>query len=367
MDVGVVAVDVSNVCRDDALPGSVGLHRLDLVVEAWRSQVSRFAEVQLVADRSLLALLSKADRRRAGELRRRQELLVIRREADERLLDLAEDTGGCVLSRERFLDKRRSRRRWLPERFFSWEIDQGEVKIIRRGTRNTQPFEISRKEEQKRAQARGIPDLNHPVSRRHWACISDTPCPTRDATPDVLQALPLLRRERALCPGCGCPLEDRGPRRAEAELKVVVEETVVGRFTVKQGKEVSFGRLSMPDTRTLEDIARTGTFADVGRVHAELRLQGRDVAVRPVDDDHQVWIREWDSKKRRFGTERRIRHRDGFTVIAARDALRLGARLELQRSGRSIAEAEATREAAEPAPWRQRTTEKESPPGGRGA
>lgn len=357
VDVGVVAVDVANVCRDDSLPGRVGLHRLDMVVEAWRSQVSHFAEVHLVADRSLLSDLPKSDRRLVGELRRRRELLVSRKEADDRLLDLAEDTGGCVLSRERFLDKRRGRR-WVPERFFSWQIDRGEVRIVRRVPRNTQPYEISRKEEQKRAQALGIPDLRHPAARRSWACVSNLACPTRDATPDVLQVLPLLERGRALCPGCGHPLEDRGPRQAEAEMKIVVDEIVVARFTVRQGETISFGRLAMPDTRALAELAWAGAFADIGRVHLEMLLQGRHLAVRPVSDDHPVWVRSWSSNSRRYGRERRLRHRDGLTSVGLRDTLRLGTKLELQRSGRSIAEAEAVKEPTERAPWRRWRTGK---------
>jgi hypothetical protein len=357
VDVGVVAVDVANVCRDNALPGRVGLDRLDLVVEAWRSQISHFAELHLVADRSLLSDLSKPDRRRLGELRRRRELLVSRRHADERVLELAEATGGCVLSRDRFLDKRRGRS-WAPERFFCWTVDQGKVTITRRRQRNTQPYEISRKEEQKLAEALGIPDLRHPAARRRWACVSKVTCPTREATPDALQVLPLLKRERALCPGCGHPLEDRGPRQTEAEMKIVVDELVAGRFAIKQGETIAFGRLAMPDTRALAELAWTGAFADLGRVHAELRLNGKRLAVRPVDEDHPVWVRGWISKNRRFGREQKLRQRDGFTSVDLRDALVIGERVELQRSGRCIAEAEAARASAEPQPWQQWYTEK---------
>lgn len=280
---------------------------------------------------------------RAGEL-------FLHSKADEPLLDHAEAHSGSVLSRDRFLDARRERS-WVPERFFTWEVDEA-VQIVRQGSRNTQAFDVSRKLEQKLAQAQGLPSLRHPATRRRWACVSEIPCLTRESAPDFLRVLPLLELDVALCPGCRQPLRDLGMRPTEAELKVVVDEKTVARFTVRQGEKVSFGRLILPDTAELSELARKGTFAGVGRAHADLRLSGKRVAIRPVDDRHSVTLHRWDSQKRRFGRGQELQHADGFTAIGLRDTLLIGNRLELVRSGRSIGEAEELSQNSDSSPWR---------------
>jgi hypothetical protein len=353
IDTGLVSVDVANACRDHRLPGRVGLHRLDLLLNAWRAQVFRHAEFHLVADRSLLDDLSRDDKRLVKRMRRAGELFV-HPQADAPLLAHAEAHGGSVLSRDRFLDARRSGP-WTPERFFTWEIGDS-VQIVRQASRNTQPFDISRKVEQKMAQAQGLPDLRHNVARRRWACVSEDPCLTRESSPDFLRVLPMLEGELVLCPGCRHPLRDLGMRPSEAELKVVVDDQTLARFTVRQGQAVAFGRLTLPDTADLAELARKGVFAGVGRVHADLRLSGKRVAVRPVDNRHRVEMRCWDSKKRRFRREQELRHADGFTAIGLRDIILIGERFELVRSGRSIAEAEELTGSHEASPWRFQST-----------
>ena len=124
VDIGLVGVDVSNVCRDHKLPGTVGFDRLNLVLEAWRAQLSRYAEFHLIADESLLDYLSKDERRLAKRMARAGELDLLP-EADEPLLDYAETHGGCVLSRNRFLAERPGRS-WVRERFLTWEIAEAE-------------------------------------------------------------------------------------------------------------------------------------------------------------------------------------------------------------------------------------------------
>lgn len=354
IDVGVVSVDVSNVCRDDRLPRGIGLHRLDLVLSGWRAQLCRHAEFHLFADRSLLRNLPRDDKRLARQMQRSGELSV-HLKADGVLLDHAETHGGSVISRDRFLDEREGRS-WVRERFFTWVIVDDEVKIVRRESRNTQPYDISRKVEQKLAQSRGFPDLRHPAARKQWACVSDVSCLTRELTPDALQVLPLLEGDLAICPSCRLPLRELGMRPDEAELKLIVDDATLTRFTLRQGERISFGRLTMPDTAALAELALKGVFAGVGRVHADLRLLGKRVAIRPVDDRHRVAVRRWDSQRRRFQREHELRHADGFTAIGLRDTLLIGDRLELVRSGRSIAEAEELSDTDDGAAWRLRST-----------
>ena len=350
IDIGLVGVDVSNACRDQRLPGQIGLDRLNLVLDAWRTQLARHAEFHLIADQSLLQYLSHDDKRTARLMSRAGDLLLLP-EADEPLLDYAEAQGGTVLSRDRFLAERPGRS-WVPERFFSWEITEEGVRIVRQPSRNTQPFDISRKVEQKLARARGFRDLRHSAARKRWACTSSVSCLTRESSPDFLRVLPLREDGQILCPGCREPLLDLGARPGEAELKLVVDDNTLARFTIRQGPKVAFGRLFLPDTAKLAELAQKGVFAGLGRVHADLRMADSRLAVRPVDDRHRVKIRRWDAKRRRFEREHEIRHADGFTAVGLRDILLIGDRLELVRSGRSIAEAEELTDRHDIAPWR---------------
>jgi hypothetical protein len=350
IDIGLVGVDVSNACRDQRLLGQIGFNRLNLVLEAWREQLARHAEFHLIADDSLLQYLSPDDQRAAKKMSRSGELLLLP-EADEPLLDYAEAHSGTVLSRDRFLAERPGRN-WVPERFFSWELITDEVRIVRQPSRNTQPFDISRRIEQKLARARGLRDLKRPAARKRWACTSSVACLTRESSPDFLRVLPLREDGQILCPGCRQPLLDLGPRPGEAELKLVVDDDTLARFTIRQGQQVAFGRLILPDTAKLAELAQRGVFAGVGRVHADLRMADSRLAVRPVDDRHRVKIRPWNQKRRRYEREREVRHGSGFTPVGLRDILRIGDQLELVRSGRSIAEAEELTDHHGIEPWR---------------
>ena len=338
MDIGLVGVDVSNVCRDHTLPGDVGFDRLNLVLDAWREQVCRHSEFHLIADESLLQYLSPSEVRLAKRMRHAGALGLVP-EADEPLLDYAQAHDGCVLSRDRFLAERPGRT-WVPERFFTWDMTDEGLRVMRQPSRNTQPFDISRGVEQKLARQRGFRDLRRPTLRKRWACVSDAPCLTRELSPDFLRALPLREDDRIICPGCREPLLDLGPRPNEAELKLVVEDDTLARFTIREGRPIAFGRLVLPDTADLADRAREGAFSGLGRVHADLQMEDAQLLLRPVDDRHHVEIRRWNAERRTYGRPRLIRHADGFTPVGVRDTVLLADRLELVRSGRSIAEAE---------------------------
>ena len=365
VDSGSVAVDVSNVCRARALPLPVGLHRLDLVLDAWREQICRHAEVFLVADDSLLPELervSAADLARARRMQASGELQVVPvRRADDVLLDWAQQHGACVLSDDGFRDKRRDGRPawlWNPQRFFAWEVRDGAVRIVPRASRGTRSFDISRAIEQKAIRAAGITKARRDVLSRRWACTSDVPCVTRQMTPDVIQVLPAILDGVPCCPGCGAPLQDRGARVPEAELKVAVDGETQARFTLRQGRPLTFGRLTLPDTPAFAALASDGAFDGVGRRHVELRREVDDVYARPVDDRHAVRVRPWDKQGKRFGREREL-PATGFTAVGLHDRLLLGEHVSLRRSGRSIAEAAETAELAadaDAAPWQRAGT-----------
>lgn len=354
--VSILVVDVANVCLDGSLPGFVSLSRLELVLDAWRQQICQYVEVLLVVDKSLLRKLPPADRQRVKRLRRQGSLWIRSRDADDLLLDMAEDKGGCVLSKDRFLDKRRGRR-WNEDRFYSWSMRGNAIRVGRRPSQNTQPYDISRKEEQKLARLRGIDDLRHPALRRRWACVSEAACETRDATPEFLEVLPALDHITPVCPGCGHPLEDRGTRPNRAELKLVFDEVELARFSLTQGETIPFGRTMMPQSGKVVALGRKGKLSDIGREHVHVRLVGKRVAARPADDGHPVWVHRWDSDRRRF--DRRVQlHPGRFTAVGLRDILLVGERLELHRSGRSIVEAQSLGDPEADESWQAWRTDK---------
>lgn len=337
VDIGLVGVDVSNVCRDHRLPGAISFDRLHLLRGAWREQVCRHSEFHLIADESLLQYLPPSEKRLAKRMERAGELELVP-EADEPLLDYAEAQNGTVLSRDRFLAERPGRA-WVRERFFTWDVTDEGIRITRQPSRNTQPFDISRRVEQKLARVQGFSDLRRPALRKRWAC-ANVSCQTREFSPDFLRVLPLREGDRIVCPGCGEALRDLGARPSEAELKLMVDGELLASFTIRQGQRVAFGRLVLPDTADLAERARAGVFAGLGRVHADLQMEGAQLSLRPVDDRHRVEIRRWIGKRRKFARSQDLRHSDGFTAVGVRDIVLLADRLELVRSGRSIAEAE---------------------------
>ena len=85
-------------------------------------------------------------------------------------------------------------------------------------------------------------------------------------------------------------------RPNEAELKLLFDDDLLGRFTIRQGETIAFGRQAMPDSAELSELARKGAFAKVGRVHAHLQMLGKRLAVRPTEARHRVWVRTWDSR-----------------------------------------------------------------------
>jgi hypothetical protein len=353
LDVGTLAVDVANVCLDKRLPGRAGLRRLDLVINAWRAEVCRHVDLHLVIDASALRRLSLLGRLRAWRMRRAGRLIVAH-DADEALLDHVERHGGCLLSCDRFLDKRPGRQ-WQPHHLFAWEVRGQMLRIIPRPPRNTQPYDISEAVERKALRTLGISRADL-LALRRWTCESDVPCVTRLVSPDALLVAPIQRGGRPCCPGCEQPLRDRGDRRLAVELKLVIDDAVRLRFTITEGEPLAFGRFVLPDTAELAALAREGALDGLGRRHVELRRDTRGLAARPVDDRHMVRYERWAKRRRRFEPAVPLSPGD-FTVIPRRDRLLLTDRVVLMRSGRSIAEAEELDRLASAGAWQRMQTE----------
>jgi hypothetical protein len=361
VDIGIVGVDLAGVCHDPRPGAPDGLHRLEPVLGAWRRQLSRHAEFRFFADRPLLKELGREGRRPLKVMRQAGELEVSSAAADL-LLAHAAGNDGCLLAGERLFGTYRGRSS-RPERNFTWAVGEegvrafGEegVRIVRAGDAGGRfPF-AAPAPSGATSDAGSLADLRKTAVRERWQCASDVPCLTRETSPDFLRVLPLIEREAILCPGCRQPPRPLGKRPDEAELQVAFGDETVARFVLGADDEIAFGRLMFPETARLYELARERAFTDVGKVHAQLRMDGDRVAVRPVDARHPVAMRRWSPRWRRLGRERELRHGDGFVPLEPRDRLLVGKRLELFRSPRSIAEAEELRR-GDDSYWRLHTT-----------
>ncbi len=119
-----VVIDVSNVARDDRLPGcgaAACWDRVESVRRAWIDMTRSGAGVLLVADASLGRHLGDHCRPTYNRLRTAKEVLV-HDLADTEILGIAEVNDAAVISRDYFKDHR-STFPWIQgnsDRFFVW-------------------------------------------------------------------------------------------------------------------------------------------------------------------------------------------------------------------------------------------------------
>src|SRR3954451_1698180 len=120
-----IVVDLSNVCRDDALGGSgPSWERYLSILEAWRRKYGRLPRGVAIADASLRPRLSNVDARAFDDDVRRGVLRVARGDADVEILAFASETGARVVSRDGFRGHRNVHP-WIQGdtgRFIGWRV-----------------------------------------------------------------------------------------------------------------------------------------------------------------------------------------------------------------------------------------------------
>lgn len=277
-------VDVSNVCWSPYLP-PLGRQapvwgRLDLVMAAWRAQHGADAQLELVADDSLVRVLGPDAR--AFHALKRDGGIRTASVADDEILRLAQAGGLHVITRDHYIDHRAAHE-WIeqtPERFHAWETVDGVVSLAPLGIRRRSAQDVSQAVEVKRLRYSAKLDARNPAHRKilqtRWNC-ENTSCRQAAQWQGQLLAWPRVSPEGiAVCPSCSRPLAALGPRAALHEVVVADAASHLGimRFPLEVDCPVIVGRGSAVKGIDLAMYAEGGQspIDTVSRQHLMLRL-----------------------------------------------------------------------------------------------
>jgi hypothetical protein len=245
-------VDVSNVCWSPYLP-PLGRQapvwdRLGLVMSAWRSQHGADAELELVADDSLVRVLgpdarSFLDLKRGGGIRTASV-------ADDEILRLAREGALHVITRDHYIDHRAAHR-WIdrsPERFHAWDTVDDVVRLAPLGIRLRSAQDVSQAREVKVLRYAAKLDAKNQAHRKilqtRWKC-PNMSCRQAAQWQGQLLAWPGISPEGdAVCPSCRRQLVGLGPRASLHEVVVANLESLeeLLRFPLEVDCPVIVGR-----------------------------------------------------------------------------------------------------------------------------
>lgn len=335
----LVVLDLSNLCRDARL--------LDAGVAADLSLLDRFtaaldelglgaAAVYSVADRSLLPLLSPADRRRARDMQGdgRLETSAV---ADERLLDMAFGHDAAAHALVASLDNFDDFRRMYPaiqgctDRFIGWEPSGDGLVVHWRDMGVHGHRRLSRKEESAQLKERRLrrTSIVERAVATYFRCHSDS-CILAQLWPDRLPDLPRYddAKDTFICPSCMDPLEVGANRPAAAQVIVFLRGAEQFRILLEQGDGVVLGRRDASGCIGLASRLPAGAADAVGRRHLRLYLENRDVFVEELGSRNG-------SAYRRRGLDRQLEQ--GDRVMLSHDAtVALPEGITVERSGRAL-------------------------------
>ncbi|NUP38347.1 MAG: FHA domain-containing protein [Streptomyces sp.] len=337
-------IDVANVVREPALGGerAADLGRLAGVLDAL-ADFARDPSVQVYAitDRSLLAdgRLTPAERRDLDRWFADGRLEVLPR-ADDRILELADALGLRVVSADNFLDFHRAYP-WIAgdrDRFLRPVLQHdGRIGVRPRVMPVPEEWQVSRKEEEGLLLQAGVvrrwerSAAHRAVLGREWRC-PEPGCPLFGSADRPGTALPRRRKDRVLCPTHGVPLADAGPRRPRAQVKVVMDGTVRGRFMVTEGDPVAVGRAPAGGGVALGAWVDGTAVESVSRTHVVLSYE--DGALSVLDERSANGTR---IRRRLPGRQTEVPLRRGAARILRRgESVVLHDRLELLPSGREF-------------------------------
>ncbi|WP_329137285.1 FHA domain-containing protein [Streptomyces sp. NBC_01476] len=336
-------VDVANVVREPGLGGDrpADLARLEGLLDALAA-FTRDPTVQVYAitDRSLLA----DGRLTAGERERldrwyRDGLLEVLPRADDRILELADALELRVVSADNFLDFHRAYP-WIPgtrHRFLRPFLEpDGRIGVRPRIMPVPPEWQVSRKEEEGILLEAGVlrrwaPSAHRAVLSRDWRC-PEADCPLFGAGERPGTALPRRHKDRVVCPTHGLQLTDTGPLPRRAQVKVVMDGTVRGRFMVTAGRPLAVGRAPADGGVALGAWVNSASVDSVSRTHVVLSYDGKGLTVVDERSANGTRIRH----SRPTGEELLPLHHGTVWRLRTGDSVMLHDRLELLPSGRQF-------------------------------
>jgi FHA domain len=242
-------LDMSNIVRYTRLGGEgpADLVRLERVGEALATLYGAATVAMFsVADRSLLAqpeLFRDPAQRRTLRRWAGSGLIHEVPKADVQLLQIAEETGLPIITRDRFVGHRREFP-WLNDRddaVLEPQADPFGYVYLRHVTLNRKDdWELSQREEKDLFLQQGLSGQPE-VLGRYWSC-PERRCARHDPASGRFVLLPRASDGRLICDVHGEVMNDRGPRPRVAQLKVMRDGREELRFTVAEGEPVSVGR-----------------------------------------------------------------------------------------------------------------------------
>jgi hypothetical protein len=199
--------------------------------------------------------------------------------ADDLILEQAAGGGMAVLTRDHYIDHRRTHR-WIeqhPERFLRWRTAGGAVQFEPLGITSAAHQLVSQHEEAKELKRAGLDTRRHrEILATRWRCANPL-CLQARMWQDALLLWPLVDRDdRAICPGCRTPLAAIGPRAAVRQLIVSAADdpdVEVIRFPLEAGTPVVLGRGRLECGVSLDGLERSpARIGRLSRQHAAVRL-----------------------------------------------------------------------------------------------
>jgi hypothetical protein len=342
-------IDVSNVCWSPYLP-PLGRQapvwdRLGLVMSAWWAQHGDDAQFELVADDSLARVLGPGAREFLAF--KRDGLIRTASVADGEILQLAQELGLHVITRDHYIDHRAAHP-WIeqsPERFHAWDTaPDGLITLAPLGIRTRSAQDVSQAVEVKRLRHSARLDAKNPAHRKmlqtRWNC-ENTACRQSAQWQGQLLTWPRVSPEgAALCPSCSRPLASLGPRAALHEVVVAdaVSHVEIMRFPLEVDCPVIIGRgaaVKGIDLSMYTEGARS-PIDTISRQHALLRLSDAGAAnwrlsVMDLNSTNGTTVERWTGGG--FDQAKPV-PADTETHVGTRDRLILGDAVLLRLSGK---------------------------------
>jgi hypothetical protein len=341
-------VDVSNVCWSPYLP-PIGRQapvwdRLGLVMAAWQEQHGADAQLELIADDSLVRVLGP-DARSFLALKRTGGIKTAT-VADDEILRLAYEGGLYVVTRDHYIDHRAAHR-WIdqsPERFHAWDTVDGIVRLAPLGIRTRSAQDVSQAREVKVLRYAAKLDARNQAHRKilqtRWRC-PNTSCRQAAQWQGQLLAWPGLSPEgAAVCPSCRRQLAELGPRSALHEVVVadLESEAEILRFPLEVDCPVIVGRgaaVKGIDLAMYSDGSRP-VVDTVSRQHLMVRLTSAGSAnwrlsVIDLNSTNGTTVQRWTGGG--FDPAKPV-PADQETHLGTRDRLILGDTVLLRLSGK---------------------------------